>query len=161
MANSETENGLGELIERGGVYYRLQGNTAKEALAALIAAIPPDRLVPGDTLLKAVLEREALMSTSIGQGIALPHPRNPVVSAPGGQFAALAFLDRPVEWKALDGMPVDTLFLVVSYSARQHLETLSKITFFCQKEDFLELLKTRASGEKIIDYIKNAEKEWN
>jgi PTS system nitrogen regulatory IIA component len=160
MANSKTENGLGELIERGGVYYRLQGNTVKEALSALIAAMPAMPALPGDTLLTAVLEREALMSTSIGRGIALPHPRNPVITEPDGQFTALAFLDRPVEWNALDGKPVDTLFLVASFSARQHLETLSKITFFCQNDDFLDLLKKRAPHEEIIKYIKNTEKEW-
>jgi PTS system nitrogen regulatory IIA component len=100
------------------------------------------------------------MSTSIGGGIALPHPRNPVITEPGGRFTALAFLDRPVEWKALDGKPVDTLFLVVSFSARQHLETLSKISFFCQKDGFLELLKKRAPCGEITAYIKNTEKEW-
>ena len=161
MAGSTTENGFGELIEQGGVYYHLQGNTAKEALAALIAALPPRPAVPGDVLLKAVLEREALMPTSIGNGIALPHPRNPVINEPGGQFAVLAFLERPVEWKALDAKPVDTLFLVVSSSAKQHLETLSKISFFCQEENFLDLLKARASPEKIIRYIRDTEREWN
>jgi PTS system nitrogen regulatory IIA component len=160
MANSETENGLGALIERGGVYYRLQGNTPKEALTALIAAIPPRKAVQGETLLKAVLEREALMSTSIGHGIALPHPRNPVIIDPKEQFAALAFLERPVDWRALDGKPVDTLLLIVSSSARQHLETLSKVTFFCQEEGFLDLFKAHASQEEIIKFIKDTEEEW-
>jgi PTS system nitrogen regulatory IIA component len=160
MGISELKNGLEELIERGGVYYRLQGNTPKEALSALIAAIPPKDAVPGDKLLKAVLEREALMSTSIGHGIALPHPRNPVITGTSEQFAALAFLDRPVDWSALDGNPVDTLLLIVSASPKQHLETLSKITFFCQEQAFLDLLKNRAHRDQIIKYIKDTEREW-
>jgi PTS system nitrogen regulatory IIA component len=142
------------------VYYKLHGSTPKEALSALIAAIPPRQTVPGDVLLKAVLEREALMPTSIGHGIALPHPRNPVIINPDEQFAALAFLEHPLDWQALDGKPVDTLLLIVSASAKQHLETLSKITFFCQEENFLDMLQKRAGKEELITFIKNTEEEW-
>jgi PTS system nitrogen regulatory IIA component len=138
----------------------MPGNFSREALAALIAALPALASVTDEDLLRAVLEREALMSTSIGRGIAIPHPRNPVTSDPAEQFAALAFLEHPVDWNGLDGKPVDTLLLVVSASAKLHLQTLSKITFFCQQETFLGFLKRRASGEEIIQFIKDTERDW-
>ncbi|MDR1566922.1 MAG: PTS sugar transporter subunit IIA [Treponema sp.] len=160
MDDSDDKTGLGELIAKGGVYYKVPGNSSREVLTACIGALPAGLLVSKEDLLKTVLEREALMSTSIGRGIALPHPRNPVINDPAGQFTALAFLEQPVDWKALDGKPVDTLLLIISSSAKQHLQTLSKITFFCQQETFLELLRAKAPGNDIIAFINGREQDW-
>ncbi|MDR2619473.1 MAG: PTS sugar transporter subunit IIA [Treponema sp.] len=160
MDNSDNKTGLGELIARGGVYYKVPGNSGKEVLTAFIGALPARPLVSREDLLKAVLEREALMSTSIGRGIAIPHPRNPVISDSTGQFTALGFLENPVDWKALDGKPVDTLLLIISSSAKMHLQTLSKINFFCQQGAFLELLRARAPGKDIIAFINDMERDW-
>jgi PTS system nitrogen regulatory IIA component len=156
----ENNGSLGELIEKGGIYYKVPGTNPKEVLGALIGFLPHQEAIQNKALLNAVQEREALMSTSIGKGIALPHPRNPAVSKSEDQFAALAFLEHPVDWNALDGKPVNTLFLIVSASAKLHLQTLSKITFFCQQDAFLELLRKKASKEDIIKFIKDTEREW-
>jgi len=155
--------GLGDLIERGGVFYGLPGNSVREILETLVAKIPVPSAMPStitQDLLQAILEREALMSTSIGRGIALPHPRNLLLTKEEDQFVALAFLENSVDWKALDNKPVDTLLLIVSSSAKSHLKTLSTITFFCQQEAFLKLLKERAPREAIIGYIKDTEEKW-
>lgn len=160
MDSNENNTGLAELIERGGIYRDLEGTTPREVLSALILALPSIPSVPGDKLLTAVLEREALMSTSIGKGIALPHPRNPLVASDTSQFAALAFLKNSVDWNSLDGKPVDTLLLIISASAKQHLHILSKINFFCQQEEFCRLLKERASREELLRFIGETEKNW-
>ena len=160
MRKSEARVGLGELLERGGIYYALPGNSVRETIEALVAIIPVQPAIPGQNLLQAVLEREALMSTSIGQGIAVPHPRNPMAVKQEEQFAALAFLKHPVDWNALDGKPVDTLILIVSSTAKFHLRILSSITFFCREEAFLRLLKERAKQEALIGFIKDTERKW-
>jgi PTS system nitrogen regulatory IIA component len=100
------------------------------------------------------------MSTGIGKGIALPHPRNPMAADRGSQFTALGFLEHPVQWNAPDGEPVHTLLFIVSASAKLHLHTLSQINFFCQDDAFAGLLKNRASQEAIIKYIKETEQDW-
>jgi len=152
--------GLAELIERGGLYRDVKGSTPREVLGALVGALPPIPSIPAETLLKAVLEREALMSTGAGGGIALPHPRNPLAGSEAEQFVALAFPERPINWNSLDGKPVDTLMLIVSSSAKQHLQTLSEITFFCREDAFCQLLRERASKEDLFDFIREAEKNW-
>jgi PTS system nitrogen regulatory IIA component len=160
----DIENGesLAVLIERGGVFYGIPGTNPEKILAELIARLPGETAPPGDRymLLKAVLEREALMSTGIGKGIALPHPRNPVVADENKQFVAIAFPEFPVDWKALDGKAVHAALLIVSASARLHLHTLSKINFLCRQEEFLELLQNRAPKETIIRAVGEAEKTW-
>jgi PTS system nitrogen regulatory IIA component len=156
----ETVIGLAGLLERGGVFRDIEGNTSREVLTGLIKALPPVPPVSPETLLQAVLEREALMSTGIGRGIAIPHPRNPVITAAGGQFTALASLKNPVDWNSLDGERVDTLLLIVSASAKQHLHALSEITFFSRQENFCRLLRERAPLEEILRFIREAEGSW-
>lgn len=161
MEKMEKETiGLIQLIEKAGVFPDLPGTVPAEVLSSLIAIMPLPESLNRGALLQAVLEREALMSTAVGYGIALPHPRNPIIASPHDQCAAVGYLRRPVDWKALDRRPVHTVLLIVSSSAKAHLHTLSSITFFCQQESFRELLQNRAPQQQIIDAIREAEKAW-
>jgi PTS system nitrogen regulatory IIA component len=158
---------LSTLVERGGIFYELPGSTLEALVREFIRRIPGSE--PGEggedgfktDLLRAVLEREALMSTGIGHGIALPHPRNPLITDAERQFVSIGFPTLPIDWKALDSRPVHTALLIVSASAKFHLHTVSKINFLCQDEVFRSLLKNRASRDRIIDAIQKAEQGWN
>ena len=150
---------LSALLRRGGVHYRLPGNCPKAALSALVGAMPAVQ-GEGGKLLQAVLEREELMPTALGKGVALPHPRNPVITSEADQCAALAFTEEALDWGALDGEPVHTIILVVAASARMHLFTLQRITFFCRDADFIALLKRRAPAEELLGYIEKTEAGW-
>ncbi|MDR3145303.1 MAG: PTS sugar transporter subunit IIA [Treponema sp.] len=154
------DGSLIDLVRRGGVFRDIEGADPREVITNLIGFIRLPAPVDRDRLLKAVLEREALMPTSVGHGIALPHPRNPLVTEVSGQLVSVAFLRRPVDWFALDGEPVHTALFILSASAKLHLHTLSRINFFCQQENFRNLLLNRASGEEIIRVIADAEGAW-
>ncbi|MDR2072488.1 MAG: PTS sugar transporter subunit IIA [Spirochaetaceae bacterium] len=147
------------LLRRGDIYYHAPGSLPEDILKWLIQTIPVAG-INKDALLKAVLEREDLMPTAMGNGIALPHPRNPMLELEEAQFAALAFLENGIDWGALDGKAVDTVILVVSASARIHLSMLQRITFFCRDEGFCTLLRRRAPAEEIFGYIEQGEKSW-
>jgi PTS system nitrogen regulatory IIA component len=159
---------LSLLLSRGGVVQNIPGSTPREILEGLVAATALPASLAGDVsgdgrerLLKAVLERESLMPTALGSGIALPHPRNPVVSATAEQFVAIGYPEKPVDWNALDGKPVHTVILIVSSSPREHLETLSRINFFCREPGFRALLDAHASLEKLVSTITEQEKQWH
>jgi PTS system nitrogen regulatory IIA component len=156
----EKDEKLAELIERGGVRCGVPGNSPEEVLSALIGSLKNPPSISSEELLRACLEREALVSTGIGGGIALPHPRNPMAADKDSQFVALGFPEHPVDWNAPDGKPVDTLFFIVSASPKLHLHTLSQVNYFCQDDGFLTLLKNRSSQEAIIRYIKETEQDW-
>ena len=147
-------------IEKGGIYYELEGSSPKDALASLISALPPQKNVSPAGLLHAVLERETLMPTAIGDGIAIPHPRNPLILNQDEEFIAMGFLKNPQNWNSLDGIPVDTLFLIVSSSAKSHLGILSRISFLCQDEEFRNILKNRPPASVILGSIKSIEENW-
>ena len=152
-------------MEQGGAYSALRGSTPSEVLSSFVKAISakteaPSEGFPSVNLLDAILEREALMSTGIGRGIALPHPRNYLINQEKDQFVALAYLKDPVDWHSLDGIKVDTLILLISYSAKQHLQTLSRINYFCRQENFYRQIKERAPLDTLLKYIREEEKKW-
>jgi PTS system nitrogen regulatory IIA component len=152
--------GLFELFRRGGFLYNVSGDKPREVLRNLIRSSPAIPGLDRERLLEAALEREALVSTAMGRGIALPHPRTPLLGDPGEQRVVTAFLRRPAAWDAPDGEPVHTALLIVSASARLHLHTLSGINFLCRQEQFHRLLKNRAPAEEILRAIAEAEQAW-
>jgi PTS system nitrogen regulatory IIA component len=158
--NEANEESLADLVNRGGVYFNVPGDNPQEILTGITGQIPAPWGIDRDSLLRAVLEREALMSTGIGRGIALPHPRNPVICEKRQQFVTIAFPRHPVDWNALDNCSVHTVMLIVSASAKQHLHILSKINFLCQQKHFYQLLQDRASQKEITQAIGEAELAW-
>jgi PTS system nitrogen regulatory IIA component len=161
---TEHTQNLASLIERGGIHYNVPGSNPKELLAGAIGLLPPVPSLDPQELYREILEREALMSTGVGRGIAVPHPRNPMLGggATGGDdpLVMIVFPVQPLDWNTQDGSKVHTVFLIVSSSAKQHLNTLSKINFLCQQEKFYSLIKARSSQEDIIAAIREAETSW-
>jgi PTS system nitrogen regulatory IIA component len=151
---------LASLVERGGVYHNVPGTTPKDLLAVVINCLPPLPALDISALYREILEREALVSTGIGQGIALPHPRNPMIQKDDEAFVAVIFPAQPLDWNAPDGIKVHTVFLIASSSTKQHLNTLSKINFLCQQEEFYALIQARASEDVIVAAIQKTETSW-
>ena len=160
MGEADDGTNLIELVKRGGVFYNIAGGNPAEVLADAIATIPVPKEISRDDLLKAILEREGLMPTAVGDGIAIPHPRSPLIADPEKQLVSVCFLQRPVDWNALDGKPVRTLIILLSSSPRLHLKTLSRVSFLCRQPFFDKLLKARASREELTTAIETAEKAW-
>ena len=158
---SKSDDGLARLVTRGGIYYDVPGSDRNGFLSAFIdglSALPPQK---NKALLQAVIEREALISTGIKNGIALPHPRTPMLEDAENPFVAIAFPLTPLDWGTPDNSKVQTVFLIVSKSPKQHLGVLSGINFLCQQKNFFSCLSARSEKEKIIAAIAEAEKNWS
>jgi PTS system nitrogen regulatory IIA component len=151
---------LADLVERGGVYFNIAGSTPAECLAQALRTFQTPRGLDREALLKAVLEREALMPTGIGQGMAIPHPRSPLIAEESLQRVPVFFLQGPVAWEALDRKPVTTLFLILSAGARSHLAVLAAISHLAQRADFQALLATRPATGELVAFIRAAEASW-
>ncbi len=149
------------LLRNGGIHYDIPGQTVKEILHHAIEAAQTPAHIAKEKIFTALLDREELMSTAIGRGIAIPHPRNPIITDIEDASVSLCFLKDPVDFGALDAQPVHTLFLLLTYSPRRHLEVLTKITYLCQSEEFLQILTKRTPAEDILSYIQQKEREWH
>jgi PTS system nitrogen regulatory IIA component len=141
---------LSEAIRAGGIYYRVSGKGKSEALAAVVELMKLPEEVDRKFLLSVLLARESLGSTGVGDGIAIPHVRNPIVLHIPGPSITLCFLENPIDFGSLDGKPVHTLFTLVSPSVRAHLHLLSRLTFALRRPDFFSVISGRGARESIL-----------
>lgn len=151
---------LATLVEKGGVINDLEGENPKEVLQNAARVILSPSGLTSDDILNALLSREELMPTSIGKGIAIPHPRNPIVTDPESACVTVCYLQNPVDFRALDNQPVHTIFILLTANPKMHLDILSKISYLCQDKNFLGLLKLKSEKQKLLNYITAKELEW-
>ncbi|WP_137680486.1 PTS sugar transporter subunit IIA [Aurantiacibacter suaedae] len=106
-------------------------------------------------VLEALLERESLGSTGFGRGVAIPHARIAGIKRPIG---ALLRLERPADFAAADGMPVDLVFGLLSPegSGAMHLYALAEISRLMRDEDVHEALSDAPDGEALYGLLTNA-----
>jgi nitrogen PTS system EIIA component len=149
------------LLRLGGIHDGLPGRAVRDILAQAIAAIRLPEDISKPDLLAALIDREDLMTTAVGHGIAVPHPRNPIITRVEDARVAVFFLTEPADFGALDGRPVHTLFLLLTENPRRHLEVLSKISYLCRLPEFLRLLETRRPAEEIFAFVQARELEWS
>jgi PTS system nitrogen regulatory IIA component len=144
-------------VQRGGVYYDVEGADRESALRSAVQHIPNIATDARSLLFNKLLERELLASTGIGHGIALPHPRSHLEVAIASPQITTCFLDRAVPYDAIDGQPVRVLMVLLSRSTQQHLVMLSKLSFFLRDPDFRQRLSTKPSRSEIFDKIAELE----
>ena len=144
-------------LERGGIHFGVPGHRRETVLAAVarLPGIPPG--VDRALLQQLLVSREALAPTAIGDGIALPHPRNPLVVRVVEPHVLLCFLAEPVDFQAMDGQPVRVLLTLLSPSVRAHLQMLAKLAFALHDEGLRALLAGTPSPEAVLARIRSLE----
>ena len=148
---------LANAIEAGGIHYNLQDTSKDRALRALVEILPlPDDL-DRELLLHLFLAREASASTAIGDGIAIPHVRNPIVLQVSTPMVTLAFLSQPVDFGAMDGKPVHALFSIISPTARSHLQLLSRLSCALHDGQLKDTVVRQAPREEILGEVRRVE----
>jgi PTS system nitrogen regulatory IIA component len=155
--DSEATPSVTEALEVGGIHYRLENTSKDRALRALVGVLPVPEGVDREFLLQLFLAREASASTAVGDGIAIPHVRNPIVLHVVRPAVTLAFLTHPVDFGALDGKPVHVLFSIISPTTRTHLQLLSRLSFALHDPAFREAVIQQAPREQILRELRRVE----
>ncbi len=158
-ADAPAAGSLAAALRRGGIHRGIFADDAREAIAAATARLPLPAKVNREELLGVLLAREALGSTAIGGGIAIPHPRSPVILGLDESLVAVAVLDGPVDFGAMDGRKVDLLFTIVATTIRGHLHLLSHLMAALRDVGWVEALRSAAADETVyagMDRIESA-----
>ena len=148
---------LSDLLTPSRVRVGLPG-TDKEALingvVNLLRGAPEVRDLDG--LRADVFAREAVMSTGVGKGLALPHARTRAVSDTVAAFAVTA---EPVDYQALDGEPVRLVFLLCGPDEVRgtHIKLLSRISRLMNDDDFRARLRDAPDAAAVIAAFRAAE----
>jgi PTS system nitrogen regulatory IIA component len=148
---------LSDALKSGGVAYRVGGSDKPSVLRSVVDILNLPEEVDREFLYQVLLARETLGSTGIGDGIAIPHVRNPVVLHVSKPTITLCFLEHPIDFRAIDGQPVNILFTLISPTVRSHLHLLSRLGFVLQNENFKGTLKRQASREELMESLSCAE----
>lgn len=156
---SHDEVPLAEAVQLGGVHYKIEGDTPAELYTQVADFFPfGPRLSPTfkETLRTTLLEREALVSTGIGHGIALPHPRHPRDWGLGHAAVGIFFPEHPVDLNALDKEPVFVLFVILCATVPGHLKMLSRVSHLVSRPDVRDFLRGVPNRTDLLERIRDA-----
>ena len=137
----------------------LKAATKDEAIRGMIASLAAAGSIPADqeeSIVAAVLKREELGSTGIGNGVAVPHTKHPSVDK---LIATVALVKEGVDFASLDGEDVFILFVLVSPPDRpgDHLRGLENISRHLRNHNFCNFLKQAKSQEEVIELLREAD----
>jgi len=143
-------------MQRGQVFYDVSGVDVGSVLKSGVEVIPGLSDETRRVLYRRLVDREELTSTGIGKGVAIPHPRSPVIKETDDAFITTCFLKTPAEFDAVDDKPVFVLFILMSPSVKIHLHLLSRLAFCVRHDAFVEFLAGRPKPDllfaKIADF---------
>ena len=148
---------ISEVLDKLAIKIGLAAGTKEEALKELVDILAQvENIGDSKNILKALVERENLGSTGIGQGIAIPHGKTDKVSR---LIAVMGVSKTGVDFDALDGEPVYIFFLLVApkETAGPHLKALAQISRLLRDSYFCELLRKCETGDQIFNLIKTEE----
>lgn len=144
---------------RGGrVFFGTGGNDVDAVLDSAVRVIPGLTDEIRLTLFNRLVERERLTSTGIGKGVAIPHPRTPIMDETDSARITTCFLEHPVDFGAVDDRPVFVLFLLMSPTVKMHLHLLSRLAFCVRNDEFVNFLRRLPDPEDLFLKIADFEK---
>jgi PTS system nitrogen regulatory IIA component len=150
---------LADAVRAGGVHHDVPGSDRSSALRAVVDLLPLPPGLDRAFVHQMLLAREQLGSTGLGGGIAIPHPRNPILLRVAEPAVAVSYLATPIEYGALDGAPVHTLFTLVSRSMRVHLHLLAVLAAALSDADVKRLVAAHAPGPALVEALERVEAE--
>jgi PTS system nitrogen regulatory IIA component len=136
-------------LEAGGIHYDVPGDDRESALRSVISLLPLPAGVDPEFILEVLLAREAMGATAVGNGIAIPHVRHPILLHMATPAVTLCFLRTPIAFGAPDGQPVRVLFTLTTPTVRAHLHLLSRLAHALHDPAFKEAL-ARPSGPDVV-----------
>ncbi len=152
---------LFSLLDQFTVLPNFAVGSKKELINALIDAIGKklDDAEQLEEVRKAVFEREKIMSTGVGKGLAIPHAKTTAV---GHNLAAFALLKEPLDFDSIDDEPVRLVFLLVGPQAdnSQHIKLLSRISRLMNSGSFREKILSCTTAQELLDAFKDEEEKY-
>lgn len=143
--------GLAEALQAGSIHYGVPGRDKAAVLQSVVELMTLPQEVDKEFLLQLLLGRESLGSTGLGNGIAVPHVRHPIVMHVTRPMVTLCFLEQPIDFAAIDGIPVHTLFTITSPTIKAHLNLLSRLAYGLRQPAFAGAIERQASPESIVE----------
>jgi nitrogen PTS system EIIA component len=144
-----------DLLDRAGIIPALRASTKKQAIEAVAEHAAELAGLPARVVFDSLLQRERLGSTGIGNGLAIPHGKFEGLDRLVGLFARL---ERPIDFEALDGHPVDLVFVLLAPegAGADHLKGLAKVARVLRHPGVTARIRTLRDPDVIYDTLTGA-----
>jgi nitrogen PTS system EIIA component len=147
---------LSTLLDKNSFHYNCVF-TESLYIEQMISKMNFEKNIDREIIIQLLKNREEMMSTAIGNGISLPHPRVPLMVGKNKPLINIFFPNKPLDLKSIDAKPVHTIVLVISQTIKQHLSLLAHLSFLLSQATFRFALENRLVFKEIIDIIKTIE----
>ncbi len=151
---------ISDILTENFVVLGLEGDSKDEIINSMIDVVSASpKVLDKDKVREAILEREKIMSTGVGNGFAIPHGKTDAVSDIVAAFAVTA---NPIDYHSLDEKPVRLVFLLVGKDnmVGPHIKLLSRISRLMNKEEFRKRLLELKSSKEVLDMFKEEEASY-
>jgi PTS system nitrogen regulatory IIA component len=145
-------------LYRGRVLESQSATNKSSLILETTQKVAHDYPIEAASLFKLLMAREKLMSTGLGQGVAVPHTREFLMET---HFDAVyvVYPSEPIDFSSLDKQPVHTAFFLFACSDKTHLHLLAKIAGFCQNKQHLRFLQSKPPKDKLLEMVLRWEKQ--
>jgi PTS system nitrogen regulatory IIA component len=143
-------------IHQGDVFSNIPGKTKEELIRWTTKTVAQKLGVDAEVLSELLLDREKLMPTALNNGIAVPHTRDFLRKGPL-DMVFVVYPKAPLDYGALDGNPVHTLFFLFASNDKGHLQLLAKLAHLGSHPNTLEFLSSKPDKKFLLDFIRNWE----
>jgi PTS system nitrogen regulatory IIA component len=143
-------------LHKGSILHNVEGKNKEEIIQQTMELVAKDLALDALGISELLLDRERLMPTALNSGIAVPHTRDFLLTGPF-DIVLVVYLKRPIDWGALDGIPVHTLFFLFASNDKRHLHLLAKIAHLSSDKHCLEFLQRRPNKQQLLEFIKDWE----
>ena len=148
---------INEILDLNCVKVPLKGTTKEEIISELVGLVAGAGLIQNQPeLLGSAMEREGLMSTGIGKGVAIPHGRTKELKKMAGAFG---ISQHPVDFGSLDDQPVQIFFFVATPQnfIADHVKALALVSRLLNRDQVRELLVKAATAEEVLKIFSQVE----
>ncbi len=149
---------LANLIHNGGVLFDIEGSTPEEIYKKISEIIKIPEGLTADQIYNALCAREQVLSTAVGNGIALPHARSSIIKNPADQQICVVYLKNPIDMQAPDEREVFVMFVLLTQNSQVHLRVLTELAGLFRNLRFRKALEAHASEAELLSLIRELDK---
>ncbi len=143
-------------IHKGEVFIQSPLLTKEMIISKVMEKAASTLNLDAEVLTEMLIDREKMLSTAINHGIAVPHTRDFLLKS-HHDIVIVVYLDQPIDWGAMDGELVHTLFFLFACDDVHHLNLLAKLAHLASDQTALKTLKEHPSKEALLKFVKNWE----
>ncbi len=143
-------------LNKGDVFTDIKADNKLSVIKEITKRIGLKLKLDPEALSELILEREQLAPTALGAGFGIPHARDFHLLGQN-DVVYVVFLEKPIAYEALDGLPVHTLFFLLACDDKRHLSLLAKVAHIVKNKEMVEELAKKPTKAALLEKVKTFE----